>query len=367
MIQQGLASAEAFLSLLHSSYQEYWHDVGVPKHISDLSADLAKIWDFENMCENRSPDEAHLDSLDRVYATLRQRLALVRWPQSPEFNYVRKEWPLSKELRRQYKVLWYKVHLNRTLWLSPRECQVCLVKPPSILVTLLGRKLQEQSPVRRAIKAVDITCVVFSIATFLWKPPRSFNVRAESIAALKCCEGDTLQPGAFAIMKKAPFKQKLVFVLHVAHTVEPASVVATFCLDPSFHRYKSTQFGETHCWHATFLLAVSATCQGASSVCERIGSFLHGLEAGESVIHPARVADRLRIKVAQVEARRFSCQSVSQITDNKIIRAFQTPRFELGTEVMHPLRHELGDRWRSRRSPHHRPPGGVSNAQRSHH
>ena len=58
----------------------------------------------------------------------------------------------------------------------------------------------------------------------------------------------------------------------------------------------------THCWHVCYRLAVSARAQSASSSCERIGWHLHALEAGESNISAARVADKLRLKVAQVEA-----------------------------------------------------------------
>ena len=303
MIQQGLASAEGFLASLTASYDEYWHDVGVPRHISVLYVDLANVWDFEQMCQRRLPEEQHLHSLDRVYKAFAPRLAFVRWPQSPAFSYVSHVWPTEKEMRRQYKVLWRQVHLNqhRDDWRSPVQCRVCLVQPPSMLLTLLGRKLQERSPMRRAIKAVDISCSVFLIATFLYTPPTSFQVRAESLAPLQ--QGAHLQSASFAIMKKAPFKRQLLFVLDMAVCLEPAAVVATFCLEQTIHQYTSEKDGRhTHCWHAAFLMSVSATSQGASSVCERVGSLLHGLEGGETVIHPARVADRLRITVAQIEA-----------------------------------------------------------------
>ena len=187
MIQQGLASAEGFLASLTASYDEYWHDVGNPRHISVLYVDLANVWDFEQMCQRRLPEEQHLHSLDRVYKAFAPRLAFVRWPQSPAFSYVSHVWPTEKEMRRQYKVLWRQVHLNqhRDDWRSPVQCRVCLVQPPSMLLTLLGRKLQERSPMRRAIKAVDISCSVFLIATFLYTPPTSFQVRAESLAPLQ--------------------------------------------------------------------------------------------------------------------------------------------------------------------------------------
>lgn len=141
MVQQGLACVEDFLQLLITSYEEYWHDVGLPRHISMLNKDLACVWDFDTMCMQRSPGADHLQSLDRVYALYRPRLAYVRWPTSPDFQYVQHAWPDQQGMQRQYKVLWHKVHLDRSHseWRTPVQCRVCLVQPPSMLLTCLGR------------------------------------------------------------------------------------------------------------------------------------------------------------------------------------------------------------------------------------
>lgn len=122
-----------------------------------------------------------------------------------------------------------------------------------------------------------------------------------SVALLQ--QGSRLEIGAFATMTKAPFKQKLIFILEITWSLQPAAVTGSFLLEKSMHELTSAVTGRrTHCWHAAFLLAACATAQGASSVCERVGSLLHSLENGETVIHPARVADRLRIRVSQIEA-----------------------------------------------------------------
>lgn len=303
MVQQGLASVEGFLQLLIASYEEYWHDVGVPRHISSLNENLATVWNFDAMSMQRSPGSEHLQSLDHVYGIFKPRLVHVRWPTSQDFRHVQHVWPDQKEMHRQYKVLWNKIHLDRAHceWRSPVECRASFVQPPAMLLTCLGRKLQEVTPERRSVKAVDLTCLVFLIVTFLWKPPSNFKVRPASVALLQ--HGGRLKTGAFAMMTKAPFKQKLIFISEISWSLQPAAVAASFFLEKSMHQLTSKATGRrTHCWHAAFLLLASTTAQGASSVCERVGSLLHGLEKGESSIHPARVADRLRVRVAQIEA-----------------------------------------------------------------
>ena len=79
------------------------------------------------------------------------------------------------------------------------------------------------------------------------------------------------------------------------------AIAAAIMLDKSLHIY--TKSGKvTHCWHSAVLLCMCLSTQSASSSCERIGSLLHNLEDGESRISAGRIADRLRLKVAGVEA-----------------------------------------------------------------
>ena len=81
------------------------------------------------------------------------------------------------------------------------------------------------------------------------------------------------------------------------------AICAAIMLDKSLHIYTSLKSGKvTHCWHIAVLLCMSLSTQSASSSCERIGSLLHNLEDGESRISAGRIADRLRLKVAGVEA-----------------------------------------------------------------
>ncbi|CAE7699585.1 unnamed protein product, partial [Symbiodinium sp. CCMP2592] len=327
MVQQGLASVEGFLQLLIASYEEYWHDVGVPRHISSLNENLATVWNFDAMSMQRSPGSEHLQSLDHVYGIFKPRLAHVRWPTSQDFLHVQHVWPDQKEMHRQYKVLWNKVHLDRSHceWRSPVECRASLVQPPAILLTCLGRKLQEVTPERRSVKAVNLTCLVFLIASFLWKPPSSFKVRPASVALL--LRGGRLETGAFAMMTKAPFKQKLIFISEISWSLQPAAVAASFFLEKSMHQLTSRATGRrTHCWHAAFLLLASTTAQGASSVCERVGSLLHGLEKGESSIHPV-------IGGARDEAIVDTLVEAFRIKNPTIQRQAQHKRFERGSEV----------------------------------
>ena len=74
-------------------------------------------------------------------------------------------------------------------------------------------------------------------------------------------------------MKTAPFKKQLLWVMHVDWSLQASSVVASFCLEQSMHRHTSAAGRSTHCWHASYLLAVSATGQGASSVCGELALF----------------------------------------------------------------------------------------------
>ena len=81
------------------------------------------------------------------------------------------------------------------------------------------------------------------------------------------------------------------------------AIAAAIMLDKSLHIYTSMKSGKvTHCWHIAVLLCMCLSTQSASSSCERIGSLLHNLEDGESRISAGRIADRLRLKVAGVEA-----------------------------------------------------------------
>ena len=81
------------------------------------------------------------------------------------------------------------------------------------------------------------------------------------------------------------------------------AIAAAIMLDKSLHIYTSMKSGKvTHCWRIAVLLCMCLSTQSASSSCERMGSLLHNLEDGESRISAGRIADRLRLKVAGVEA-----------------------------------------------------------------
>ena len=79
------------------------------------------------------------------------------------------------------------------------------------------------------------------------------------------------------------------------------AIIKDLLADRALHRFTSESGRSTHCWHASFLLCMCCTCNSASSECERIGSMLHSLESGDSAIYAARVANRLRLRVAQFE------------------------------------------------------------------
>ena len=88
-------------------------------------------------------------------------------------------------------------------------------------------------------------------------------------------------------------------VEQVLQEPDSESIIKDLLADKALHRFTSEQSGRTtHCWHASFLLCMCCTCNSASSECERIGSMLHSLESGDSAIYAARVASRLRLRVA---------------------------------------------------------------------
>ena len=120
-----------------------------------------------------------------------------------------------------------------------------------------------------------------------------------------CQDVQSLQRGSYVKLLKNPFKGRLVRVTCVEGAADAAAIGSTFMLQSSLHKYygQSVQRAGrmTHCWHVCYLLAVSMTAESASSSCERIGSHLHALEAGESNISPARVADKLRLRASHVE------------------------------------------------------------------
>ena len=144
MIQQGLASAQAFLESLISSYDDYWHDVGVMTHIRVLYADLAKITKYGTSAKCVGNIGLRNRTCPVWIVLMLPRLSLARWPHSGNFGYITRTWPAAKEMRRQCKVLWHKVHTNsdRRDW-QPLQCVVCLAQPPSMLLTTLGRRLHE--------------------------------------------------------------------------------------------------------------------------------------------------------------------------------------------------------------------------------
>ena len=132
-------------------------------------------------------------------------------------------------------------------------------------------------------------------------------LKVASVAVVHPCHDDmqSLQRGSYVKLVTKPFKGHLACITAVEGAADAASIGSSFMLESSLHKYHAQSEQRagrmTHCWHVCYLLAVSMSAESASSSCERIGSHLHALEAGESNISPARVADKLRLRTAHVE------------------------------------------------------------------
>ena len=148
-----------------------------------------------------------------------------------------------------------------------------------------------------------------------------------------CQDVQSLQRGSYVKLLKNPFKGRLARVTCVEGAADAAAIGSTFMLQSSLHKYygQSVQRAGrmTHCWHVCYLLAVSMTAESASSSCERIGSHLHALEAGESNISPARVADKLRLRASHVEC-------VGSQRDENLIGSLVDMLRSQGSGPMHP-------------------------------
>ena len=229
------------------------------------------------------------------------KLRSFEWPDAQDFPHVTRRWPDEKQLRRQYLVFWTILHRRSHLhhdWLHVQRCKVSFVSPPSFLMHVLSVCWHG------AASGNTLDCLSDLVWRFLARDDASFHVEATSLGPCSCNMSGILRPGHFCeVLRPRCIQGRAVYVLSVEGHANAEAIAATVMLDKSYHLYTSSKVGKTtHAWHIAFLLCLCVSTQSASSSCERIGSFLHNLEEGESRISAARIADRLRLKVAGVEA-----------------------------------------------------------------
>ena len=167
LTQVGLRAGFSFLTCLVEAYDAYWGDTGVPQHLQNLFQDMGAAWDFRAMMRHPRPSQEAINALTRLYKAFQWRLQHVRFPR--HFPHVEHTWPTFKSMTRQFRVLWYSVWLGRLRpeWSEPTAFHVSLVAPPAMLLTMLGRKLQAAGSSGRRVDAVQVSCHVSRILSFL--------------------------------------------------------------------------------------------------------------------------------------------------------------------------------------------------------
>ncbi|CAE7181900.1 unnamed protein product [Symbiodinium microadriaticum] len=302
-VQVALSAAADFLQSLIDSYDEYWGTVGVPANLTDLYSQMSVCWAFTDVIsgKERRPTEAACQAMLQLMRRFQPKLRSFEWPDAQDFPHVTRRWPDEKQLRRQYLVFWTILHRRSHLhhdWLHVQRCKVSFVSPPSFLMHVLSVCWHG------AASGNTLDCLSDLVWRFLARDDASFHVEATSLGPCSCNMSGILRPGHFCeVLRPRCIQGRAVYVLSVEGHANAEAIAATVMLDKSYHLYTSSKVGKTtHAWHIAFLLCLCVSTQSASSSCERIGSFLHNLEEGESRISAARIADRLRLKVAGVEA-----------------------------------------------------------------
>ena len=294
--QLGLASAEHFLKQLQRNYAAYWGNVGLCQPVRQFYDDIVRVWDFPFLLQLK-PREDQKDALLRLMDLYRPKMELFKWP---DFDYVAHVWPAGKEAWRQFLVLGriLRNNPNKERWYKTVGYMVSLLpKPNHVLSLFLGRSFRHLPPRARLELKQNILSYVWCPQWFEAKPTSlaKFQSRGHHLQA-----SSELTKGTIAIFTKSHFKGKCVQIQAVAQELCVASVIQSIVTDPTLHHF-SLNGKSTHCWHICMLLALCGTSASASSACERVGSFLHCVETGDSAIYAARIANRLRLKVSQFE------------------------------------------------------------------